>query len=457
MISRRRFLAALAASVATPALGAEASGLPFWRSHSSLPDRSSSAWLDELDWHYHRAYSLAVRTNQRVPDLPLPRQQEEQRREPREPPPFNLATYGRLLRARFPELRRHFAFEYYPWYGTLPWRHWNQWSRRPPYDLAVTSVPALGPYDSRDPKVLERHARWIAESGVGAINISWWGRGSYEDQSVPLVMDVMHDHDLKVTFHLEPYSDKRTDRYAQDIEYLLSTYGDKRAYDAMLVLRDANGNEGPVLKSFATIMPPTSTDCFGQTTPVGLYRPDSDWRRQTDLVRTTFRRDFDHLHLFADSGALDRVQAAGFDGISQREVPPSSCYSPPRFEPPAALDWTRPLDRERARLLAEGRIDDTARMTLTLQTDGTLTDNGAGFFLVYINSFNEWHEGTAFEPMRNSSDLLPDEIPFEYHNPADGSYRLNHLTSRLSAVLNPEVVANTTTPLVPAKNSAARV
>jgi hypothetical protein len=44
---------------------------------------------------------------------------------------------------------------------------------------------------------------------------------------------------------------------------------------------------------------------------------------------------------------------------------------------------------------------------------------------------------TAFEPMRNSSDLLPDEIPFEYHNPADGRYRLEYLTSRLAPVLNP--------------------
>ena len=71
MISRRRFLAALAASVATPVSGAESLTLPFSHGHSSLPDSIPSAWLDELDWHYRRAYSLAVRTNQRVPALPL--------------------------------------------------------------------------------------------------------------------------------------------------------------------------------------------------------------------------------------------------------------------------------------------------------------------------------------------------------------------------------------------------
>jgi hypothetical protein len=132
---------------------------------------------------------------------------------------------------------------------------------------------------------------------------------------------------------------------------------------------------------------------------------------------------------------------SGFDGIAQRNVPPGSCYSPPRFEPSATLDWSRPLDRERARLLSEERIGESAHMTFALQTDRTLTDSSAGFFMVYINSFNEWHEGTAFEPMRNSSDLLPEEIPFNYHNPADGSYRLNYLTNRLASVLNADVDA----------------
>ena len=66
--------------------------------------------------------------------------------------------------------------------------------------------------------MLEQHARWIAESGAGAINVSWWGRGDYEDRMVPLLMDVMRDHGLKVTFHLEPYASDRVDSSASDIQ-----------------------------------------------------------------------------------------------------------------------------------------------------------------------------------------------------------------------------------------------
>jgi len=51
-----------------------------------------------------------------------------------------------------------------------------------------------------------------------------------------------------------------------------------------------------------------------------------------------------------------------------------------------------------------------------------------GFFLTYITSFNEWHEGTAFEPMRDEIALTPEERSFEYHNSDEGNYRLRYLT-----------------------------
>src|SRR4051794_4281417 len=148
------------------------------------------------------------------------------------------------LRDRFADLRRHFVFEYYPWYGVNPFRHWDDPGLNPPVDIAARSMPLLGPYDSRDRTTLERHARWMADAGVGAINMSWWGRDSFEDRAVPFVMDVMRAHDIHVTFHLEPYADDRATRYASDIMYLLREYGERRRWDAFLLLQDGSGAEG---------------------------------------------------------------------------------------------------------------------------------------------------------------------------------------------------------------------
>jgi hypothetical protein len=386
-------------------------------------------------------------------------------------PAVDAAAVGRELRRQFSDLRNHFIFEYYPWYGTNPWRHWEGSGRTPPYDIAATAVPDLGPYDSGNPRVLEQHARWIAESGAGAINVSWWGRGDYEDRLVPLVMDVMRDHGLKVTFHLEPYNDNRIDSYASDIQYLVTEYGDKRHWDCQLLLRSAGGEEGPVFRGFATILPRFGTDCHGRTTPVAMWRPDAVWQRQTDRVRETLRRDFDSVWLLSDSTDATRVLAAGFDGgapyaafsphqypelargfsrldltfspsigagfdaIVERNVPADSCYRPPPFEPPATIDWSSASDRERAARLSLWQIEASMRTSLDVQTNSTLRNASTGFFIVYIATFNEWHEGTSFEPMKDYAALLRQELPFGYHNAANGRYRLDYLKPRLDRII----------------------
>src|SRR4029077_11330230 len=207
----------------------------------------------------------------------------------------------RTLRDRFPDLARHFIFEYYPWYGAAPFKHWEQDGHAPPDDLASNYVPLLGAYDSRSTSVMEQHARWMKSAGAGAINVSWWGKDSDTDRIVPDLMDVMSAHDLKVTFHLEPYRSRHAASYASDVEYLIHTYGDRRKWDCLLLLRHEDGSVGPVFKSFRTILPRDFTDCHGRTSPVADYTSDGEWREQTDRVRDTFGRDFSRITLLADS------------------------------------------------------------------------------------------------------------------------------------------------------------
>ena len=254
MLSRRRFLASLAASVGLSPAIASARAEP--RVCVPVPPLGEP-------WSYAQAHTLAVRTNTWVPELPPPQL-------PWTPPilpAFDPAKTGATLRQRFPELRQHFVFEYYPWYSTDPWWHWNQWQRVPPFDIAATSVPRLGPYDSRDAKVVEQHARWILDAGVGAINLSWWGRGSFEDQRVPLVMDVMRDHGRKVTFHLEPYDTQRTERYADDIRSLLTEYGEKRRWDCWLCSTTPTASKGQ-----SSSRSRRSSRRRGQAVTVGRFR-----------------------------------------------------------------------------------------------------------------------------------------------------------------------------------------
>jgi hypothetical protein len=377
------------------------------------------------------------------------------------------------LRERFSDLRRHFVFEYYPWYGRDPWRHWNEAGRNPPDDLATEYFPRLGPYDSRDLSVLEQHARWIAESGVGSIALSWWGNGYFEDRSVNLIMDVMKGHGIAVTFGLEPYAVDRGHRFANDVLYLLTKYGERRGWDAFLILKNGDGSEGPVLKVFRSILPRTAVDCHGITHIVSDYTPDDLWRRQNETIRRELRWDFDRIVLLADSLDFGRTPASGFDGIgiydnfiapeqyhplargaSEREllfsfnvnpgydevllqyVAPDSCYVPRSFEPPSEvpLDFTIFEHREAAAQLSADRIRRALSETVAAQSDTALENYKRGFFLVYVNSFNEWHEGHAFEPMKNDVELTAGERVHGYHNPFQGDYRLNVLANELRSL-----------------------
>ena len=378
------------------------------------------------------------------------------------------------LHGRFRDPRRHFVFEYYPWYGTDPVFHWDQWDRRPPDDLAATTVPRLGAYDSTSTAVLEQHARWIAEAGVGVINSSWWGRDSYTDRAVHRLMDVMAAHDIQVMFHLEPYSPRRGERLTDDILYLLREFGERRRWDCFYFNERDDGRSGPVFKGFHTLVPRHGIDCLGQMVEVRDHVPPDVWRQSTDQARTTLAADFPVLTLLSDHWIARDVEPAGFDGMApygafvdhgkwyrmardarrhglsvsfgvnpgkdaiEQRNPADPCYEPlsflpvPRGEP---IDWSSPDERERAARIATRQIDETLVWALELQTDPWLTDAGQGFLLVFLCSFNEWHEGHQFEPMKDAADLTPGERAVGYHNPEDGAYRLRHLADRLARVV----------------------
>jgi glycoprotein endo-alpha-1,2-mannosidase len=119
---------------------------------------------------------------------------------------------------------RTVAVFYYPWYGTVAhdgsWGHWNQNGHHPPGNIYSRFYPARGVYSSASPAVADAQMAEIASAGIDEVIVSWWGRGSVEDQRLPLVMRVARRHRLQVAIHLEPYPGRSLQSVAADLSYI---------------------------------------------------------------------------------------------------------------------------------------------------------------------------------------------------------------------------------------------
>src|SRR5512134_3042261 len=156
MVSRRRFLSSVAAAVAAvPSARLDVFSRP--SVNAALRTRFGPRPIPSLRWRGDSAFSMGL-TQGTIGGRDPSRASGAERTEDVAVPRVDLRRLGAQLRARYADLAQHFLFEYYPWYGTNPWFHWDHWDRVLPAGIAAPSMPRLGPYDSRDPAVIEQHA-----------------------------------------------------------------------------------------------------------------------------------------------------------------------------------------------------------------------------------------------------------------------------------------------------------
>ena len=249
---------------------------------------------------------------------------------------------------------------YYPWFAT-PQRdgrylHWQQGGAVPPAGVASSYYPARGVYSSADAVVVEAQMREIAAAGIGTVITSWWGRGSLEDERLPLLLDAAGRQGLHVAAHLEPYAGRTVASAGDDIAYLRSL----GVVDVYVWASDA--------------------------------LPVTEWaelNRRLEGVRT-----------FANTNLVGRAAAGGFDGIYTYDVLLFDGRLFPRLCAQA----------RRAGLLCAPSVGpgyDARRATPDLRVkprrNGATYDRmwrgalRARADLVTITSYNEWHEGTQIE------------------------------------------------------------
>jgi glycoprotein endo-alpha-1,2-mannosidase len=263
---------------------------------------------------------------------------------------------------------------YYPWFGTSledgHFEHWGQGGHAPPYDISSNYYPAIGVYSSSSTTVLDAQMLAVARAGINELAVSWWGKGSVEDQRLPTLVASAAQRRIAVAVHLEPYLGRTVASTQADIAYLQSL-GVRTFY---------------------------------------LYRPfdlpAADWAPMNDELRAQ------GLEVFAQTALVGAAETGHFTGVYTYDT---LVYGGGLFKRLCKQAHARGLLC--APSVGPGYVAQraTGDPRVKPRLDGRTYDSmwraalRAGADRITITSFNEWQEGTQIEPASSA--------------PARGSYR----------------------------------
>ena len=284
---------------------------------------------------------------------------------------------------------------YYPWYGNPEtdgeWVHWAQNNHLPPDDIGADYYPALGAYSSNDPAVVAQHMEWLRQAGIGVIITSWWGQGSREDKTVPLLLQAADAYAIKVAFHIEPYNGRTAESLVSDIQYLYRMYGGSPAFFRTDATSRYSADSEP--KGMFFVWRIGTKGAEGERVEADYWRNAMDTIHALPegalIIANTTKGSWvtdGHIDGLYNYATLHLEESGGFDWA--RSLPPDSLYVPsviPGFSAKrVGYPDTTFVPRE------NGSTYD-AQWTSALGT-------GVEPALVTITSFNEWHEGSMIEP-----------------------------------------------------------
>jgi glycoprotein endo-alpha-1,2-mannosidase len=280
---------------------------------------------------------------------------------------------------------------YYPWYG--PSHHWGKVDAARHEIEQARHYPVKGAYSSHDTNIIAWQIDAAKAHGVTGFIASWWGRGTFEDQSIPLLLQTAEPRDFRITVYWEIERGSGLQLIPQavrDLTYLLKRYATNRAF---LTVRGR-----PVIFLYGRVMEEV---------------PPATWPK----IIAGARADAGDFLLVAD-GYSER-NAHLFDGLHTYNI----CTSVKGKNAGQLKSWAARHYAEAVKLArAHGRIacvtvipgyDDTK-----IRSPGLKVDRGDGMVYrtlweeairaqpdwVLITSWNEWHEGSEIEPSLEEGD-----------------------------------------------------
>lgn len=293
---------------------------------------------------------------------------------------------------------------YYGWYGKP-----GQW------DGAITHAPVMGKYDSHDQAILSKHIEWGREAGIDFFVHSWRLPGVFEDVALDVYLQLSDPIPAVIHYESALALDKtdmlpidfdseietgvtRGRRFLEHMDYV-ARYFDSPAYFKLdgrpvvvfYIARDWV-NFGPYLAELKDNMAELGHDLYmiadlvWWTDPAHVPLDWDDSAAGFDAITAYNMYDWaqpsamaDYWDFVREAWLPYRAQADALDlGFIPNVMPGwNDC--------PLRGDWRPVMSREDGDFYRQSW--DLAREFMTEELP-----------LVFITSFNEWHEGTELEP-----------------------------------------------------------
>ncbi|MBI1899288.1 MAG: hypothetical protein HYS04_22545 [Acidobacteria bacterium] len=291
---------------------------------------------------------------------------------------------------------KHVLAFYYGWYGNPEvsgrWVHWKDVDAAKRTIGGSTNFPALGAYDTHDPKVISGHCRAARAAGITGFIATWWGGKRFEDEGLKLLLDSAQREGLKVTIYYEtvpPRGAPDPARAVADFEYLHENFASHPAWLKV---------EGrPVFFVYGRAVNEIKVDGWKPViAEVNQRRPSL---LIGDRISPEAAAVFDGIHTYNITGRTKGMTVQEIREWAARTFPEQvktaggkiSCITViPGYD-------DRKLDRPAPRPTTERHNGETYRV-LWEQAIAAKPD------WVLITSFNEWHEGSEIEASIENGD-----------------------------------------------------
>ena len=314
---------------------------------------------------------------------------------------------------------------YYPWYGKS-FHSGGGYLRE-----NLSQGPMLGEYDDTRPDVVQQHLEWSQYAHIGLWITSWWGPNRLEDDTTKnVILKVVEGTSHKIALLYETLGrlkdengTQSTHRITDDISYMADTYFEHPNYFRInsrpvlvLYVTRTLDNEPGLLEETLLLARTAAAkkgyniyligdQAFGNPPVVdGTLTPEAKAFNYLDAV-TNYDVYGSMGRNYADEADVDDFydKQKIWRGLSKKD----DCAFIPSVTPGYNDLGVRmkanhtPLSRKLSPTSPEGSLFEASLKRAVRQVDPAVGN------LLFVNSFNEWHEDTQIEPCVGPTTVEP--------------------------------------------------